>query len=423
MKKTDIQRLVIALAIPLTSFFLPLTSHAQNGTWTLFDTRTSDICGNNISALAADGASIWAGTYQGLCRMKGASWTDYAMFNEKLENQSVNCLMMDDRGVLWIGTDDYGVIEWDGTSWTEHNEVTRRLKMKFVKEMVFDHDGVLWIGVTLGGIVTYNGNEWEKYTPDDSGLLSDFILDLAVDQTNRKWITTNSGISIFDGKRWTSFTTANSGLPDNIVPTVAIDSNNVKWFGTLAGLARYDGSTWRVWNTKNSTLPGNQVNDISIDRDGLLWMATDGGVAVFDGENNWVVFTSKNSALPQGNIYKSAHDEQGNHWFGNDSRGLARLSGFTMPAAPAGSNNSIGGKGQGDEQVRITPYLDQGFITIAFPSNRATVKFVNSNGKTVKKVDNYVAGQKIKIDRLPKGMYTVVISSSRGDKKIKFNLK
>ena len=72
---------------------------AQNGTWTVYDTRTSDICGNNISAITADDNLLWAGSYQGLCRLKGNTWTDYAMFNEKLKGQSVNCLMVDNRGV------------------------------------------------------------------------------------------------------------------------------------------------------------------------------------------------------------------------------------------------------------------------------------------------------------------------------------
>ena len=83
----------------------------NNGTWTIYDTRNSDICGNNISALAADSKGVWAGTYQGLCRLIGPAWMDYAMFNEKLKDQSVNCLMIDARGILWIGTDDHGIIE------------------------------------------------------------------------------------------------------------------------------------------------------------------------------------------------------------------------------------------------------------------------------------------------------------------------
>ena len=414
---------------------MSLGAQAQSGTWTLYNTKNSEIGGNNISAIAADSKGVWVGTYQGLCRLNGASWMDYAMFNEKLKDQSVNCLMVDKRGVVWIGTDDYGVIEFDGTHWTEYATETRRLKMKFIKEITQDNDGVFWIAVTLGGLVSYNGYTWEKYTPEDCGLLSDFILDLAVDRANRKWITTNAGVSVFNDRRWVSYTIENSGLPDNIVPAVAIDKNNVKWFGTLNGLASFDGEEWKIWNTANSPLPANQVNDLAIDADGMLWVATSNGAAVFDGESRWVVFTSKNSYLPSGNLYKVSVSRQGDVWFGSDTKGLARLSGFVMPAPEVPAQEAASGQESeqeqeapvaqptGDEHVRINPHLSEGYVTISIESPSATVTFTNKAGKVVKTVTNYRNNQKIMINKLAKGMYVVTVTTTKGEKKIKFNLK
>ena len=414
--------------------FSAMTAFAQNnGTWTIYDTRTSDIGGNNVSAMVPDNRGIWVGTYQGLSRLKGGSWMDYSMFNEKLKDQSVNCLTLDKRGVIWIGTDDYGVIEFDGTHWTEHNAETRRLKMKFVKEIVEDLDGVMWIGVTLGGVVSYDGSVWEKYTPDDSELLSDFVLDIAVDRANRKWVTTNGGVSVYNGRRWTGYTVSNSDLPDNIVPAIAIDKDNVKWFGTLNGMASFDGENWKVWNTGNSPLPSNQVNDIAIDRDGLLWIATNAGAAVFDGVDRWVVFTSKNSGLFAGNIYKVVNDRYGNHWFASDVKGMAKLSGFVMPekvVAPVVATPPVTPEAEsptqqstGKEKVHINPYLDAGYVTISMESPSATVTFYSNTGKVVKIIDNYKPNQKIKINRMPKGMYIVSVKTVRGERKIEFNLK
>ena len=403
-----------------------------NGVWTLYNTRNSDISGDNIAALAADNKGVWVGTYQGLCRLNGGSWLDYAMFNEKLKDQSINCLMTDRRGIVWIGTDDYGVIEFDGTHWTEYANETRRLKMKFIKEIVQDKDGVFWIGVTLGGLIRYDGYTWEKFTPEDCGLLSDFILDLAVDRANRKWITTNAGVNVFNDRRWVNYTVENSGLPDNIVPAVAIDKENTKWFGTLNGLASFDGEEWHIWNTANSPLPGNQINDLVFDNDGLLWIATNAGAAVFDGVSRWVVFTSKNSPLPVGNIYKVSVSRQNDVWFGSDSKGVAKLSGFTMPKpettpsmtdSPEQMSETKPEQPAGEERVRINPHLSEGYITISIESPSATVTFTNKAGKVVKTVSNYRNNQKIMINKLAKGMYTVGVATQRGEKLIKFNLK
>ena len=406
---------------------------AQNGFWQVYDQQNSGIASNSIAALSATSQGVWVGTFQGLARLEGSRWIDYAQFNEKLKGQSINCLMTDQRGVLWVGTDDHGVIEFDGRHWTEYTTETRRLKMKFVKEMVQDKDGTYWIGVTLGGLVSYDGYTWEKYTPDDCELLSDFVLDIAVDRANRKWVTTNEGVSVYNDRNWVNYTVENSGLPSNIVPSVVIDKNNIKWFGTLGGLVRFDGENWSTWNTSNSPLPSNQINDIVVDGEGLLWMATGGGAAVFDGVDRWVVFTSKNSMLPAGNIYTVATDNGGTVWFGSDSKGLARLTGFTMPekdmtaVSPEASPEKKAAEPAkplvSDENVRINAYLSDGYITIDFESPVATVVFYNRNGKSVRTVTDYKKGQKIAINRMQKGMYTVGVNTVRGERKIKFNLK
>ena len=122
-------------------------------------------------------------------------------------------------------------------------------------------------------------------------------------------------------------------------------------------------------------------------------------------------------------------------WFGSDSKGIARLSGFTMPApqtAPdvAEKNDTPDNPGQpdtpqpaGEERVRINPHLNEGYITISMESPTATVTFTNKAGKVVKTVTNYRNNQKISINKLAKGMYTVGVATARGEKRIKFNLK
>ena len=79
--------------------------------------------------------------------------------------------------------------------------------------------------------------------------------------------------------------------------------------------------------------------------------------------------------------------------------------------------------GPSDENVRIQPNLEEGYITLTIESPSALVTFINKDGKTVKTVDGYVSGKKIKINKMPKGMYTVSVKTIRGEKRIKFNLK
>lgn len=297
--------------------------------------------GNSILAMTSDKkGSKWFGTELGMARLTGKTWTDFSMFNEKLKGQYVNCLTVDDNNMLWIGTDDYGVIEFDGSRWTEHKEQMKKLQMKFISKIAIDKNNVKWIGVTLGGLVRYDGRDWEKFTSSDSQLLSDFILCVAIDRANRKWIGTNDGVSIYDERRWISYTTRNSQLPDNIVPAIIIDKNNVKWLATLGGLVRVEGENWTVFNTDNSPLPCNQINDLAFDPSGAIWMVTDNGVAIFDGKDSWHRYNSKNTPLPADIHRRVMVDGHGHKWFGSNLQGLTRFSAHPVMGRIVDDNGS-----------------------------------------------------------------------------------
>lgn len=415
-------------------------------TWRSFNTRNSQILDDNILSITLDRKGIlWVGTTKGLCGMKDNVWTDYTAENEKLRDQFINCVVTEGRR-LWIGTDDYGIIELNNGRWTEHSEETRRLNMKYIRDIAVDHEGVKWIGVTLSGLVQYEGVNWTKYTSDDSGLLSDFILCVEVDRRDRKWVGTNDGLCMFDGNRWISYTTKNSKLPHNICLSVAIDKDNVKWVGTLEGLCRIDGEKWTVYTQENSPLPGEQINGLAFDEEGLLWMATDGGVAVFDCQDRWDVFPADGKVLPRCMFQKVCIGADGERWFGTDEKGLFRLSGYRMrekeplvaenaehpesagTAEEAGKTSMPDPKKtavekEGDERVKLTPFLADGYITISMGSPVAELTFYNAAGEEVRKVPKYKNGGHLSIAKMGKGTYTIKVKTAKGTRSVKFTLK
>ena len=439
------RHLIIISLFTLTA----LTVSAQK--WTNYTEKNSGLIGNNILAVTSDNrGNLWVGSTQGLNKFKDGQWADYADFNEKLKNQFVNCLVVEGN-TLWIGTDDYGVIEFNGNRWFEHAEETHRLNMKYISDIAIDHVGVKWIGVTLSGFVQYDGVNWNKYTASDSELLSDFILCVVIDNRDRKWIGTNDGLCVFDGRRWLSYTTKNSKIPHNIVLSLAIDKENVKWIGTLEGLCRFDGENWKIYNTDNCPIPGNQINDLAFDREGHLWMATEGGVAVFDCNDHWDTFRAGDQ-LPRCMFQNVTIDRTGNIWFGTDDKGLWCLSGYQMrkpvPAEveensespenpehsevsenPSGKRDAKGNsKGGGndtetEDRIKLTPNLEEGYLTITMNSPQAEVTFINSKGEKVRTVPKYQTGSHINIAKMKKGTYTVRVKTSTGTRSVKFTLK
>lgn len=418
--------------------------------WTNYTVKNSGLIGNNILAVANDGhGGLWVGSTQGLNKLKDGSWTDYAEFNEKLKNQFVNCLVVEGN-TLWIGTDDYGIIEFNGNRWYEHLEETHRLNMKYIRDIAVDHAGVKWIGVTLSGFVEYDGVNWNKFSATESELLSDFILCVVIDKRDRKWIGTNDGLCVFDGRKWSSYTTQNSKLPANIVLSIAIDKDNVKWVGTLEGLCRFDGENWKIYNIDNCPLPGNQINDLAFDKEGHLWMATDGGVAVFDCQDQWDTFRGGDN-LPKCMFQNVTLDPAGNVWVGTDGKGLFCLSGYEMrkPELPSATSDeeeaaatladaSTSGtsakrpsdtKKQNqeaadpDERIRLIPNLQEGYLVISMNAPEAEVTFFNAKGEKVRTVAKYRKDSHINISKMKKGTYTVKVKTSGGTRSVRFVLK
>ncbi len=437
MKKTFLYTLLLLLSVPL-----------MGQQWTHYEPDNSDINGDNVLAVASDNrGNLWVGTTQGLNRLKDGVWTDFADFNEKLKDQFVNCLVADGN-TLWIGTDDYGVIEFNDGKWYEHAEETRRLNMRYIRDIAIDHTGTKWIGVTLSGLVQYDGYNWYKYTAGNSELLSDFILRVVIDNRDRKWVGTNDGLCVYDGRRWISYTTKNSKIPHNICLSLAIDKENVKWVGTLNGLTRFDGENWVLYDTYNCPIPGNQINDLVFDREGHLWMATDGGVAVFDCNDRWDTFRAGDK-LPKCQFQNITIDRKGNVWVGTDEHGLYCLSGYRMPEPGTAADtaqladnistdnggSSADRQGQGkqraglntnaasDERIKLTPDLEAGTLTISMTSATAEVTFINSKGDKVRTVPKYRNNTQINISKMKKGSYTVRVKTAQGTRNAKFTLK
>lgn len=436
---------------PFTIFCLLIlcTAMGMAQTWKNYNKKNSGLIENNILAVTTDKwGNLWVGSTQGLNKFANGQWTDYAEFNEKLKDQFVNCLVADGN-TLWIGTDDYGIIEFNGNRWYEHLEETKRLNMKYIRDIAIDHAGVKWIGVTLSGFVEYDGVNWNKYTAAESDLLSDFILRVVIDNRDRKWIGTNDGLCCFDGRKWTSYTTKNSKLPHNICTAIAIDKDNNKWIGTLEGLCRFDGMIWKIYNIDNSPIPGNQVNDLEFDREGHLWMATNGGVAVFDLDERWDTFRA-GEVLPKCMFQNITIDPKGNIWVGTDDHGLYQLSGYTMPThtqeeiaalaadsqQPAADSQQPTANGQKpkangqqpekeatDERIRLIPNLEEGTLAIDMNAAEAEVTFLNAKGEKVRTVPKYRKGSTINISKMKKGSYTVKVKTTAGTRNVKFVLK
>lgn len=219
----------------------------HNNAWT---PQAAGLASANIRGLAvAPDGSVWAGasgaTTGGVSRFDGAAWQPQTDFNEAAQNL-VLALAADDRGHIWVGTDDAGVSRWDGTVWQTYGAADG-----LASNIVYDiaaEPGAVWFGTFAytdgtgahGGAGRYDlaTGEWTRYTQVD-GLASDDVAAVAVDAVGRKWFGTwGGGLSLFDGRNWWTFDEA-SDLGSNFVRALMIGPDGSLWVGGRGSVDRF----------------------------------------------------------------------------------------------------------------------------------------------------------------------------------------
>lgn len=279
---------------------------------------------------------------------------DQFTIEDGLSQTSVNCLIQDSRGFIWIGTQD-GLNKYDGYTFEViKNEPsdTNSLSNNYINCIDEDTDGNIWIGTNYG-LNRYNiyTKKFKHFYSDEDNINSlreDEVYDIYQDRNGYIWIKTENylsrlnpksnkfrhyehyndvfnfislnakfsiyedhkdqlwvgskdGLNYFDRKleifkRYRHIPSDNSSLSNNNVNVIYEDSNQNLWIGTANGLNRFNWETetftrFYADSSDPNSLSNNIINDIYEDHEGNLWIATDNGINKFDrAKGNFKVY-------------------------------------------------------------------------------------------------------------------------------------
>jgi len=229
-----------------------------------------------------------------------------------LLSTTINKIIQDKAGNLWMSIWDGGVSKYDGNSLT-HYSMNQGLKSNLIFDILEDKTGNIWIS-TINGLHKFDG-EMLTYYSTLNGLSGNFVSCILEDSKGSLWFgTEDNGINKYDGKTFTHFTTA-QGLSSNYVTTIKEDQKGNLWIGTRGGgVSRFDGHSFNNFNSETG-FPNNIVN-IFANNKGEVWMsALQNGYIKYDGEYFM-------QYLPLGlksGLGEIMEDQKGNLWFGSNS--------------------------------------------------------------------------------------------------------
>ncbi len=305
---------------------------------------------NEINAIIRDRqGTMWLGMLGGGV---GYVSTSKSMFQldvlqdvkEQLSSNAVRSLLVDDKGLLWMGIGSYGFIvknletgEW--VHYKKHPDFAGIQDLPTINIMMQSkHDKRIWLGTFDSGIYIYDRNKpaGERVTSikyrNANWLPNSCIYGIEEDSSYNHWIATRSGLAVLTSK--------NKGynLTKDIFPgffyCVKEDEQGNIWAGSGSyGVIRVSYSNkipesikYKEYSPRNGKLNCADVQCIFQDSKKRLWLGTDGGgLNLYDEKKDCFVAVSSLLNIPGDGVFSIQEDDQGNLWMGTNA-GLVKLS-------------------------------------------------------------------------------------------------
>ena len=320
---------------------------------------------------AAIYALVLSGTLS-VCAGQQYSFRDYV---DGLGNLSVNCLLQDRTGFLWIGTEG-GLYQYDGSHFWAYGG-KEGLPNEFIRALSLDRDGRLWVGTRDGLAYRSGQRSFSTVTYARQSLRIPYDSSLTASPGGGVYAVTQFGVlavsSVDGGKSWQANPLQYAGKsvwsdpksagsvlakPDGSIfvgcgkGLCEISRGRMVKYGTASGLPeddyeslllRSNGELWvhgpkyvaalapghKRFEIRNPPGPvGSDVTYLSLaeDRSGAVLASFGASVGRYTA-GKWEI-VSQTSGFGKGTVSSIIQDREGTVWFGLLGHGLRKWLGY-----------------------------------------------------------------------------------------------
>ncbi len=281
---------------------------------------------------------MWFGTKDGLSRYDGYQFKNYR--NDKNDAHSIgnNCIrsiFQDSNNKIWIGTDAGAYIyDPDKDSFNYMDAKTKDgIKIeKEVNDIKQDQNGVYWFAVDWQGVFSYNPANKELVFHKLNTIVNAWCI--YIDKKNKVWIGTHGGgLNYFNAEKKQfekviySTDSKSDNNEDDIYRIFQDDYNDLLITTANNGVKRLN----LVSNKVQQFLPLEThtslfVRDVIRKSDSEIWFATGNGVCVYDILKSNITFLQNNRLNPytlsDNAVYSIYKDREGGIWVGTYFGGI-----------------------------------------------------------------------------------------------------
>jgi ligand-binding sensor domain-containing protein/signal transduction histidine kinase len=320
--------------------------------------KLNTISNNTVWSICEDKeGAIWFGTGNGLNKLPAKDSSNEAFIrysfgtaqNGKPAGQ-INSIVMDDEGVLWLGTFGRGLTKLvkstDGNhekdtfvSYTTIPEDSTSISGNLVRSLYIDKEGFIWAGMSgaklnrfdkrTGKFTRFEGNEG-----NEGGLEIRNVNAIDEDAGGNLWLALNKGFAKYDkvNNRFVRYSINTPGSwKSELIVALCIDRSGILWTGTYYGglhkvfLTPDRFKTVKSNDGSQNPLSSNFLGSVLEDSRGNIWIGTSLGLdlfkskayGMFDSSNVYhFKDTSTKGGLNANAVNALLEDRDGNIWIG-----------------------------------------------------------------------------------------------------------
>lgn len=292
--------------------------------------------------LATSDGFIWIGSYSGLIRYDG---TTFERQDASTGVSNVNSLYEDQKGRLWVGTNDNGIVMVDqGTS--KHWDYEEGISASSVRTITEDAQGDIMFGTTQG--IDYIDTDGQLHSLDEPQLKNNYIVSLSADSEGVIYGHTKEGAAfcIRDKKVTAYYNGEDMGIGSITAICPSQENPGQVYIGTGSGVF-CEGSiedNFKEWQQINIGVVEDGENISvedgvmeSVDK-GIVWKSLPINRIVYASGRLWLLCGNTVGYLDDSNLFHEIsnlpmndsinammEDYEGNLWFASDRQGVMKI--------------------------------------------------------------------------------------------------